>query len=64
MRFNHFGKSGYNMQNEDNQIETLSKSTGRSHVIIPIMRLSALFNIAALIAPFYTAKVFLKSPYT
>ena len=53
------------MQNEDNKIATLYESAGRSHIIIPIMLvLSVLFNVSALIAPFYTAKVFLKSPFT
>ncbi len=54
-----------NMQNEDNKTATLYESADRAHVIIPIMLfLSLFFNISALIAPFYTAKVFLKSPFT
>ena len=53
------------MQNEDNKPAALYKSAGRSHMVIPIMLvLAALFNVAALMAPFYTAKVFLKAPYT
>lgn len=53
------------MQNEGNKIATLFESAGRAYLSIPIMLvLSVLFNISALIAPFYTAKVFLKAPYT
>jgi len=53
------------MQNEENKTATLYESAGRSYLSIPIMLvLSVLFNISALIAPFYTAKVFLKAPYT
>ena len=53
------------MQNEANRAETLYESAGRSHLIIPIMLvLSALLNVSALIAPFYTAKVFLKPAFT
>ena len=53
------------MQNEGNKTTTLYEEAGRSHIIIPIMLvLAVLFNVAALIAPFYTAKLFFNSPYT
>lgn len=53
------------MQNEGNKMPTLYESDGRSRIVIPgMLVLAALFNVAALIAPFYTAKLFLNSPYT
>ena len=53
------------MPNENNNTETFYERAGRLHSIIPIMLvLSVLFNVSALIAPFYTAKVFLQAPYT
>ncbi|MBU0714877.1 MAG: paraquat-inducible protein A [Verrucomicrobia bacterium] len=53
------------MQNEDNKTATLYERAGRSQVVIPIMLvLAALFNVAALMAPFYKAKLFLNPPYT
>jgi len=53
------------MQNEDNKTATLYESAGRSHIVVPIMLvLAVVFNVAALIAPFYTAKLFFNSPYT
>ena len=45
--------------------QTLCKQSGKTGIIVSIMLISSvIFNIAALYAPFYTAKVFLKAPYT
>ena len=53
------------MQNEDDNAATPYQRAGRAQIVIPIMLvLSVLFNVAALIAPFYTAKMFLHDPYT
>ena len=53
------------MKHTNNKTETLYESSGKSGVIVSILLiLSVLFNISALIAPFYTAKIFMKSAYT
>lgn len=53
------------MKRTYNKTAPLYKIVGKSGIIISIMLvLSVIFNISALIAPFYTAKVFLKDPYT
>ncbi|MFC1461252.1 paraquat-inducible protein A [Verrucomicrobiota bacterium] len=53
------------MTNTDNQTEALYKSSGKTGIIVSIMLiLSLLFNISALLAPFYTAKLFMKAPFT
>ena len=53
------------MNNQSNYIETLKKSTGKSGIIVSIMLiLSLIFNITALLTPFYTAKMFMAAPYT
>ena len=53
------------MNKQNNISPTLYESSGKYSIIVStILILSFIFNVSALIAPFYTAKVFLKSPYT
>jgi len=54
-----------NMNTQNNNSPTLHECSGKKSIFIPIMLIaSLLFNISALIAPFYTAKFFMKAPYT
>jgi paraquat-inducible protein A len=53
------------VMDNNNSINTLRKSCGKSGIIVSIMLiLSLIFNISALLTPFYTAKMFMSSPYT
>ena len=53
------------MNDQKNNVETLRKNVGKSGIIISIMLiLSLIFNVSALLTPFYTAKMFMTAPYT